>query len=91
MLQVFKIMKGFDQVQLNALKVNTDQRTRGHKFKLLKDFHKFSATKNSFSARSVDKWNNLPQTCVNSENVNSFKNNLNAAWKTKDNKFYYKF
>ena len=91
MVQLYKIMNQIDKVHLQALETNTESRTRGHDLKLVKKYHTYASTKNNFSARCVNPWNSLPQTCVNSPTLNSFKSSLNAAWKHKDNKFLYKF
>ena len=91
MVQLYKIMNEMDQVHLRALEINAETRTRGHNVKLVKKHHKYAITKNSFTARCANPWNSLPEGCVNSQTLNSFKSSLNTAWKHKENKFYFKF
>ena len=82
MIQVFKIFKGFDRVNVNAFfEVAVDKRTRGHKYKILKQRFKSILKKYSFSCRVVDSWNGLPDYGVDAPNINSFKNRLNSYWK----------
>ena len=91
MVQMFKIMKEFDQVHLNTLQMNKSAKTKGHEMKIGKRHLNYKSIMNSFVPRSTNKWNSLPEACVNSTTVNSFKNNLNVAWKHNSNKFKYDF
>ena len=90
MVQLFKIMNQFDEVHLKSLTLSHNP-TRGHKYKLDKHHFKYRNTMNSFAARGVNDWNSLPESCVDSCTVNSFKSNLNIAWKHKSDKFNYDF
>ncbi len=45
---------------------------------------------NAFSQRVVDDWNDLPESCVTSDNINKFKDNLNETWKRHPYKFDFK-
>jgi len=91
MIQLFKILNGYDQVHLKSLQRSHNTTTRGHEMKLVKKHHNYKSTMNSFVPRSVTDWNYLPAKCVNSGSVNSFKSTLNEAWKQRQNKFYYDF
>ena len=76
MIETFKIIKGYDIVRPNGVFLDLDdnhQRTRGHNMKLIKPRHRTHKRNNFFSARVVDKWNNLPESVVNSDNINMFK------------------
>ena len=76
MIETFKIIKGYDIVRANGAFLDLDdnhQRTRGHTMKLTKPRHRTHKRNNFFSARVVDKWNNLPESVVNSDNINMFK------------------
>ena len=57
----------------NKLLVETS-RTRGHKFKLIKDRSRLDIRKHYFSQRIVNDWNKLPTSVVEAESVNAFKN-----------------
>jgi len=92
MIQMFKALNQIDQVHMSTLKLkSTTTTSRGHDLKLEKRHYKYKATMNSFVARSTNNWNGLPTSCVTSSNVNKFKDNINAAWKHKSNKFYMTF
>ena len=88
MIQHFKIMHNYESVNFDNVSVNVS-RTRGHLFKLQKNFTGSTFGLNQFSYRSVNLWNSLDQSKVNASSVNAFKSNLNTEWKNKDNKFYY--
>ena len=91
MVQLFKILERYDNVELHSLQINKEQITRGHSKKVVKHHYNFKSSMNSFCARSANSWNLLPSDTVNSKSVNSFKSNLNDAWKQKPNKFCYDF
>ncbi len=73
------------------MKVNKTAITRGHDKRIEKRQFKYRSTMNSFIPRATNAWNALPSECVDSKTVNSFKSNLNSAWKVKANKFTYNF
>ena len=80
MLEVFKILKGLDRVNLegNFLKLESNylgQRTRVHSMKLVKPQHRTWKQNQFFASRVVNTWNNLPEKVVSSRTVNSFKHN----------------
>ena len=75
MIQMFKVLKGFDDVHINSLKVSDNANTRGHDLKIVKRHYKSKKSMNSFAARSANNWNNLPQQCVDCDTVNAFKDN----------------
>lgn len=91
MIQMFKIMNKFDEVHLKSLSSSHSDGNRGHDMKIGKRHVNLKSTMNSFVPRSANNWNKLPKECVQSGSVNSFKNNLNVAWKHKQNKFDFKF
>ena len=77
MIQVFKFLSGNDVLSsCNFLKLASCNRTRGHSFKLSKDFSRLDIRKFSFAHRVVNEWNGLPAWVVNSESVNGFKKNI---------------
>ena len=64
--------------------------TRGHHLKL---FHRRPCTnqgKFSFTNRVVELWNSLPQSVVESCNINTFKNRLDRYWSNQDLLYNYK-
>ena len=75
MIQVFKLIKGFDKVDYkHFFQLSTDRRTRGHKLRLVKVRSRLDIRRNFFSQRVVNSWNVLPDKVVEAETVNSFKN-----------------
>ena len=90
MIQIFKILNSYDEVQMKSLNYSQNVKTRGHSKKLAKRHYNLKSTQNSFSARCVNNWNNLPQNCIDSSSVNAFKDKLNDAWRHKPSKFYYR-
>ena len=81
LIQVFKLIKGFDKVDYkHFFQLSTDRRTRGHKLRLVKVRSRLEIRRNFFSQRVVNSWNELPDIVVEAETVNSFKNRLDKHW-----------
>jgi len=76
-LEVFKIMNGFEGLDLNLFfslsQTKMDNRTRGHPFKLYKKRFESDWGKYVFSNRIIDEWNKLPKKVVMAKDVISFK------------------
>jgi len=74
MLEVYKILKGFEGTD----KKNFFQRRvgSGHDLKLFKKRVKLDVAKFCFGSRVCDIWNRLPEWVVNVEGVNRFRGNL---------------
>jgi hypothetical protein len=90
MIEVYKILnKLYDENVLPPLLRNFDTRTRGNSCKLKVVRCKYDIRKFSFCNRVVNVWNCLPDFVVNSESLNTFKNNLDKHWKLE--LFYYDF
>ena len=53
----------------------SNNRTRGHKLKIVKNRSRSNIRKNFLSQRVVNDWNALPVIVVESELVSGFKNN----------------
>ena len=80
-IQVFKIVKGFDNVKCdNFFKVNADNRTRGHSLKLVKVSNNCNTRLNSFSQRIINDWNSLEEATIQCKTINSFKSALKKEW-----------
>ena len=76
MIETFKILKGIDRIKTESPFLVLDDRqqgTRGHCMKLVKPRHRTQKRNEFFPSRVVDKWNNLPETVIQSENINQFK------------------
>ena len=64
MIQTFKIINNMDSLPVNELFEFSETSTRGHTKKLKKPRCIKSFRSNSFCARVIDPWNNLPQTII---------------------------
>ena len=85
LIQTFKIVKGLEDIQPSTFfKFSSHGKTRGHKYKITKQRAKANRRLNSFSQRMITEWTNLPDYVVSSSSLNSFKANLEKAWRNKD-------
>ena len=77
LIQVFKLVKGLDRLDvLRFFQFASNNITRGHRYKLIKNRSKLDVRKYFFSQRIVDRWNGLPAFVVEAETLNTFKNRL---------------
>jgi ribonuclease P/MRP protein subunit RPP40 len=75
MIEVFKTLKGINKIEGNRFFVMANNnRTRGHRFKLVKARCRLDIRKNFFSQRVINSWNSLPEVVVEADSVNCFKN-----------------
>lgn len=80
LIEVFKLIKGFSNVDYNQFfQLVDNNRTRGHRYKLVKNRCRTELRKRFFSQRVIDVWNKLPSEVVESDSVNSFKNRLDKV------------
>ena len=81
-IHVYKIMQGIDKLDVNTFfKMSSDSRTRGHKFKIVKQQNRTKQRASVFPQRVFNQWNSLPKDCVNSNTINKFMSSLKDAWK----------
>ena len=78
LIQVFKLMHNIDNDDYSYLFEINITTTRGHRLKLKKQFCKTNCRKFSFSQRVINDWNSLPQTLVQTRNLNSFKSGIDC-------------
>ena len=84
MIQTYRLFHGIDRSDPNQFFLRPlNDRTRGHSFKLSKVRAFTSIRMGSFSQRVVNLWNALPAYVIDSPSVNSFKSNLEKAWRAK--------
>ena len=89
MIEVFKILKGINKCDRdNWFQLANNNRTRGHRFKLIKNRSRLDIRKHFFSQRVVNDWNNLPEEVVDAETVNSFKNRYDKHIRRNKNKCF---
>ena len=82
MIETFKIIKQYydHHSTKGFFKLQDKSITRGHPFKIAKQTCKSSAYAHFFTNRIVNQWNSLPNTVVEAESINSFKNRLDKHW-----------
>ena len=74
MIQVFKYVHNIWNCESSDfLQRASDQRTRGHQYKLYKNRWESALRGHFFTNRIVKVWNELPDEITNAESVNSFK------------------
>lgn len=76
LIEVFKIIKGFEQVDKIKFFVAADGNTRGHDQKLVKGRCRLNCRFFSFSNRIINVWNGLPGDVVACNTIEGFKNRL---------------
>ena len=77
LIEVFKIMKGYDNINSNKFFELKDYKTtRGHSERFTKKSSRLDVRKYSFSQRVVNEWNGLDQSSIDSSSLNVFKNRL---------------
>ena len=80
LIQVFKIIKGFDDIPIEDFFQISESTTRGHSHKIFKPRSQKSIRQNSFSVRIVEDWNSLPEEVVSVKTVLQFKTRLDKMW-----------
>ena len=78
LIEGFKILKTFDNVDSNVWFNLSCTGLRGHDYKLFKQTCRLNIRKYFFSQRIIDDLNELPADVVNSCSVNTFKNRLDC-------------
>jgi hypothetical protein len=82
MIEVYRLMTGKERIQYQQF-FNTAENVynlRGHSMKLYKERPRLDVRKHFFSNRVIDEWNSLPQSVIDAESVNAFKNRYDK-WK----------
>ena len=74
-IEVFKIVNGYEYVDRNMFfKLKEGSRHQRPNAASVKEQCRLDMRKYSFSQRVINKWNKLPNDCVNASSVNVFKN-----------------
>ena len=87
MLQVFRIIKGIDKLDIGLKKKLNSRPSRYNCLKLIKPRALTSHKQSSFSHRVINNWIDLPDSVVLADNENMFRRNLDSFWKDKDVKY----
>jgi len=84
LIEVFKMAKNLSPIPLTKFfELSTDNKTRGHSFKLVKHCCNCEVRRHFFSERVVNRWNMLDQDTVSANSVNGFKSKLESERKRK--------
>ena len=82
MIEVFKILKGFDNVDSRQFfKLSDIGITRNNGLKLQVKRFRTNIAKNFFTYKVINHWNRLPQEVVDAQSINTFKNRLDRYMK----------
>ena len=73
LVETLKITSGMYDISKEEFFKFDDGGRRGHSKKLFEKGCRLDVRKYTFSNRVVDKWNSLPESCVNCTSVNMFK------------------
>jgi ribonuclease P/MRP protein subunit RPP40 len=76
LIEVFKMFKGMDNLDVHKFFQLTNAPTRGHSLKLVKHGCNLDVRKFCFSHRVVNTWNSLSEDIVACDSINSFKTKL---------------
>ena len=84
LLQVFKLYKGWSSTPFgHFFTASTVTNTRGHTAKINKPRCHLDLRRSFFSYREIHRWNDLPQSVIDSGTINTFKNGLNKLRKNR--------
>ena len=81
LIEVFKILKGMENVDPNLYFVRALSTTPGHSLKLFKPACRLDVRKHFFSNRVVDIWNSLTPELIACDSTNTFKSQLDKFLK----------
>ena len=73
LIEVFKIIKGLEGLSEETFFERSGSITRGHSLKLNKARFRLDVAKYSFSNRTCNDWNALPEEIIQANTVNEFK------------------
>ena len=74
LIQVFKLIKGIDNVDYRTFfQISDGSRTRGHRFKIVKLRSRLEIRRHFFSQRVVNEWNRLPSLVVEQKLLTALK------------------
>ena len=81
LIEVFKIIKGFDKVNYLEFFHLSTTGLRGHNLELFKPSFNRNVGKYTFSNRVIDSWNRLPENIIACESLDNFKKKLDRLFK----------
>ena len=85
LIEVFKILKGFDDVKPTDFFTMSSTGLRGHEFKLYKLYNAhLDIRKNFFTVSVIDEWNRLPEPLLHCGTLSTFKKRLDCYLKNRN-------
>ena len=84
LIEVFKILNGFDLLDTNIVTLDTQCVTRSNGLKLKGKRFQTDIAKNFFANRVVNEWNKLPSDVVHSQSINAFKNRIDKYFRERN-------
>ena len=81
LLEMFKIIKGYEGVEEQLFFSRHISNTWGHSYKLNKDRVNGDVLKYSFANRVIEQWNRLPEEVISANSINKFKNKVDKYLK----------
>ena len=76
LVEVFKILKGFEGIEEAFFLRDIYPILGGHSIKLYKDRVNRDVLKYSFANRVIKQWNKLPEKVISASSINSFKTKI---------------
>ena len=83
LIDVYKLFKGYDDVDFNVFFKLSSTHLRGHELKIYKTRTQLDVRKYFFSIRVIDEWNSLPESVIHSNTVNTFKAKTDCLFKNR--------
>lgn len=83
LIEIFRMYKGWSGLNFDDYFIKNNGQLRGHNAKLFKKRFNTNIGKYNFSNRVVDTWNSLPQSIIESNSLNMFKNGIDKILKGK--------
>ena len=81
LIEVFKIIKGYEDVSFDKFFQLSSTCTRGHSLKLFKQGTHLDCRKYVFSQRIVNIWNSLSEDVIACDSINVFKSRIDKFLK----------
>ena len=80
MIQIFRIIKGIDDLETRDFFTMNSRETCGHKMKIMKQTSRLKLRKFSFTHKVLDDWNCKPSKVGEARDVEQFNAELDEAW-----------
>lgn len=81
LIEVFKILKGYENINKDLFFQHSQSNLRGHSLKLSKKRVRLDISKYSFSNRVINEWNMLDKKIIEGNSLNGFKKRLDRHLK----------